>query len=86
MTYSILFTNRSRKQIAKLNNEAQKRIISYLENRISINPHNFGKSLVGDKKGLWRYRVADYRIICNISNNELLVLVVDVGHRREIYD
>jgi len=86
MTYSILFTNRSRKQIAKLNNEAQKRIINYLENRISINPHNFGKSLVGDKKGLWRYRVADYRIICNISNNELLVLVVDVGHRREIYD
>ncbi|MFP3018042.1 MAG: type II toxin-antitoxin system RelE/ParE family toxin [Candidatus Tisiphia sp.] len=41
-----------------------------MESRISINPHDFGKSLVGEKKGLWRYRVDDYRIICNISNND----------------
>jgi len=86
MIYSILFTNRSRKQISKLNKDAQKRIVNYLESRVSLNPHNFGKSLVGGKKGLWRYRVDDYRIICNVSNNELLVLVVDVGHRREVYD
>lgn len=86
MTYNILFTERSRKQFSKLNKDIQKLIISYLENRVSINPTNYGKSLVGDKKGLWRYRVNDYRIICNINNNDLLVLVLDVGHRREIYD
>ena len=86
MTYSILFTNRSRKQFSKLNKDIQKRIIHYLESRVCDQPHNFGKSLVGDKKGLWRYRIDDYRIICNINNNQLLVLVVDIGHRREIYD
>ncbi|BFD46418.1 MULTISPECIES: type II toxin-antitoxin system RelE family toxin [unclassified Candidatus Tisiphia] len=86
MAYSILFTDRSRKQFSKLNKDTQQRIIHYLESRISINPHDFGKSLVGEKKGLWRYRVDDYRIICNISNNESLILVIDVGHRREIYD
>lgn len=86
MAYSILFTDRSRKQFSKLNKDIQQRIIYYLESRISINPHDFGKSLVGEKKGLWRYRVDDYRIICNISNNESLILVIDVGHRREIYD
>ena len=85
MTYSILFTDRSRKQFSKLNKDVKKRILHYLENRVSAHPHNFGKSLVGDKKGLWRYRVDDYRIICNISNNEFLVLVVDLGHRREVY-
>ncbi|MDR0774918.1 MAG: type II toxin-antitoxin system RelE/ParE family toxin [Rickettsia sp.] len=86
MAYSILFTDHSRKQFSKLNKDIQQRIIHYLESRISINPHDFGKSLVGEKKGLWRYRVDDYRIICNISNNESLILVIDVGHRREIYD
>lgn len=86
MTYKILFTGRSRKQFSKLNKDVQKRIMHYLESRVSIQPHNFGKSLIGDKKGLWRYRVDDYRIICNINNNELLVLVIDVGHRSEIYD
>ncbi|MDD9337035.1 MAG: type II toxin-antitoxin system RelE/ParE family toxin [Rickettsiaceae bacterium] len=86
MAYSILFTDRSRKQFSKLNKDTQQRIIHYLESRISINPHDFGKSLVGEKKGLWRYRGDDYRIICNISNNESLILVIDVGHRREIYD
>lgn len=86
MTYNILFTDRSKKQFSKLNKDIQKRVISYLENRVSSHPYNFGKSLVGDKKGLWRYRVDDYRIICNINNNELLILVIDVGHRRQIYD
>jgi mRNA interferase RelE/StbE len=66
--------------------DTQKLIVHYLESKIAISPHNFGKSLLREKKGLWRYRVGDYRIICNINNNELLVLVIDVGHRRDIYD
>jgi mRNA interferase RelE/StbE len=86
MTYTILFTDRTKKQFSKLNKDTQKRIIEYLENRVAKNPLAVGKSLVGDKKGLWRYRIGDYRVICNISNNQLLVLVVDIGHRREIYN
>ena len=66
MVYSIVFTARSKKQFSKINRDIQERIISYLENRVAVHPHNFGKSLVGEKRGLWRYRVGDYRIICNI--------------------
>jgi mRNA interferase RelE/StbE len=85
MTYNILFTDRSKRQFNKLGKDIQKQVISYLEKRVVSNPLKFGKSLVGDKKGLWRYRVGDYRIICNISNSQLLILVLEVGHRKEIY-
>lgn len=85
MSYSILFTDRTKKQFSKLNKDVQCRIVDYLENKVAIYPLKFGKSLVGNKKGLWRYRVGDYRIICNISNNQLLVLIVDIGHRKEVY-
>jgi len=86
MTYSILFTDRTKKQFSKLNKDIQKRIVDYVENRVLENPLKFGKSLVGAKKGLWRYRIGDYRIICNISNNQLLILIVDIGHRKEIHN
>jgi mRNA interferase RelE/StbE len=86
MSYKVLLTSRSRKQISKLDKGTQRTILDYLENRVTQSPHDFGKSLVGDKKGLWRYRIGDYRIICNISNSQLLVLVVEIGHRSSVYD
>ena len=49
-------------------------------------PRSKGKMLVGDLKGFWRYRVGDYRLICRIHDEELEILVVEVGHRKEIYD
>ena len=48
-------------------------------------PHRFGKALHSDLKGLWRYRVHDYRIICKIEDDKLIVLVVDVDHRKDVY-
>jgi len=85
MNYKILFSESSRKQFSKLDKQTQKQIIKYLETRVTKDPLFFGKSLTGNKKGLWRYRVKDYRIICNIHLNELVVLVIKVGHRKEIY-
>jgi mRNA interferase RelE/StbE len=49
------------------------------------NPRLFGKGLSDDKKGLWRYRIGDYRLLCHLMDDRLIILVVDVGHRKEIY-
>lgn len=64
----------------------KKKIISYLKERTTKNPRNFGKHLSGDKSGLWRYRIGDFRVICRLQDDRLVVLVVAVGHRKEIYD
>lgn len=85
MNYNILFTSNSRKQFSKLTKDIQKRIVTYLETKVIFNPQLHGKNLVGNKKGLWRYRVGDYRIICQINNKELVILILDLGHRRDVY-
>jgi len=51
----------------------------------TTNPRSFGKALVGNYKGLWRYRVGDYRLLCEIQDNKLMVLVVEIEHRSKIY-
>lgn len=65
-----------------------KRIITFLETRIATleDPRQTGKALQGSTLGkLWRYRVGDYRIICELQDQRLVVLVVEIGHRREVY-
>ena len=49
-------------------------------------PRRFGKALKANLAGLWRYRVGDYRVLCELRDNELVVLVIAVGHRRDVYD
>ena len=75
------------KQIQKLDRTAQGAIVRFLRERIeaSDNPRQWGKPLHGDKGGLWRYRVGDYRLICRIQDERVTVLVVDVGHRKDVY-
>jgi mRNA interferase RelE/StbE len=85
MAWKIEFTDKAEKQFTKIDHVQQKKITDYLRNRITKEPFAFGKSLSGDRKGLWRYRVSDYRIICEIHDQKLLVLIVDVGHRKDIY-
>jgi mRNA interferase RelE/StbE len=75
------------KQLRKLDRPIQKRLIDWLEDRIEgcKNPRHFGEPLRGEMAGLWRYRIGDYRIICEIQDQQLVVLALAVGHRREIY-
>jgi mRNA interferase RelE/StbE len=83
------FDTRAVKELKKLGAQAQQQIISYLDSRIAgrgDDPRRFGKPLTGDLKGLWRYRVNDYRLICSIEEERLIVLVLRVGHRRDVYD
>jgi mRNA interferase RelE/StbE len=58
-----------------------------MEEKISGSPdaRGHGHALVGDQKGRWRYRIGDYRVLCELRDSELLVIVIAVGHRKEIY-
>ena len=84
MAYRLRFTPAVNKDISKLDRPVATRIKRYLENLDMINPRSSGKPLAGDA-GFWRYRVGDYRILASISDEEVLVLVVAINHRREIY-
>ncbi len=87
MPWACRFSESARRELAKLDRQGQKDIVAYLEQRLNSNedPRRFGKPLKADLAGLWRYRVRDYRILCQIKDETLLVLVVSVGHRRNIY-
>jgi len=77
----------AQKQIAKLDRKAQSDVVRYLRERVqqAENPRQFGKVLHGEQKGLWRYRVGDYRLICDIDDSSRTVVVLALGHRREVY-
>lgn len=85
--WKIEWDSKALKEAQKLDKNARKKIVEYLENRVlaSQDPYQFGKPLKGDRSGIWRYRVGDYRILCQIENQALIVLVVAVGHRKNIY-
>jgi len=87
LAWKIAITKTATKQLEKLDSVMQKRIISFLKEKIeaSNNPRQFGKALQGNKHRLWRYRVGDYRLICNIEDKAITVLVLAVGHRKEVY-
>jgi len=80
--YEIIFSNKARKQLLKLEKNIQKRIITALE-RIRIRPESYITKLIGDPG--YKLRVGDYRVIMDINNNNLLILIIMVGHRKEIY-
>ena len=87
MNWVYRFDERALKELKKLGHPAQQEIIAYLDTRVAgqADPQRFGKALQADLAGLWRYRVGDYRILCQLKDRELLVLVVSVGHRKNVY-
>ena len=84
MTYKIVPTPKFAKNFKKLDPFVRKQIKSYL-NRVTDNPRAKGKALVANRTGQWRYRIGAYRVIVNIQANELIILALEVGHRRDIY-
>ena len=87
MAWRVEVSKTAQKQIATLDRQAQGVIVRYLRDRVqpSENPRQLGKPLRGEKKGLWRYRVGDYRVICDIRDSDKIVLVLALGHRKQIY-
>jgi mRNA interferase RelE/StbE len=85
--WRIEITRTATKQITKLDRQGQKAILKFLRERLSSaeNPRQWGVALQGDKRGLWRYRVGDYRLICDIQDEKVTVLVLELGHRKDVY-
>ncbi|MEA3488447.1 MAG: type II toxin-antitoxin system RelE/ParE family toxin [Euryarchaeota archaeon] len=83
MTYEIIFSDKALEQLKKMERNVQERIIAALE-RVRIRPEAYVTKLVGDPG--YRLRVGDYRVIMDIENKELHILVLKVGHRKKIYD
>ena len=87
MAWTIEYAESVQKPVSKLDPQTRKRIRSYLENKIAKldDVRSQGKALTGPLSGLWRYRVGDYRIICEIIDQRLVVLVVKIDHRSSVY-
>ena len=86
--WHVEFDRDAARDLRKLDATAQRHILRYLRERIATedDPRRFGHALSHDLKGLWRYRVGDYRIVASIEDDRFVVLVVTVGHRREVYE
>ncbi|MBQ6392900.1 MAG: type II toxin-antitoxin system RelE/ParE family toxin [Eubacterium sp.] len=87
MNYGVETTRRFDREFKKLDRYTQQMIKSWIKKNLEgcENPRLHGKALIGDKKGLWRYRIGDYRLICSIQDERLIILALSVGHRKEIY-
>ena len=85
--WRIEWDERAFKELKKIDKQTQKDIIQYLKTRLATNesPRRFGKALVGNKAGLWRYRIKDYRVVGNIEDSKLVVLVLRTSHRKNVY-
>lgn len=88
MAWTIEYDEGALADLKKLHRQIQREILDYMEKRIAKaeDPRTFGKPLRHSKFGLWRYRVRDYRIICELRDGQLRVLVVAIGHRSTVYE
>ncbi|MGD8835331.1 MAG: type II toxin-antitoxin system RelE/ParE family toxin [Desulfobacteraceae bacterium] len=87
MAWQIEFTPAAEKQLSKIDRQSAKRIINFLNKRIAPaeDPRTAGKALRGVLREFWRYRVGNYRIICMVEDSRLLILVVQIAHRSNVY-
>ncbi|MBB6158490.1 mRNA interferase RelE/StbE [Pseudomonas sp. JAI115] len=83
----IEYTDTARNQLRRLDKQSAKRILDFMDERVSNreDPRTTGKALTGPLGGLWRYRVGDFRVICEIQDGALRILVVQLGNRSDIY-
>ena len=88
MVWIIKYTESSSKQLKKFDKQTALRVLDYMDERVAVlaDPRSLGKNLKGPKVGeYWRYRVGDIRVICNIVDGQMTVLVIEIGNRREVY-
>lgn len=88
MAWSVEFSETAGRELGKLDAQQRKRILKFLQQRVATldEPRSLGRALRGSRLGeFWKYRLGDYRLICRIEDDRLVVLVLRVGHRKEIY-
>ena len=84
MKYNVELSDRFKREFKKLDKYTQKIIRSWIDKNLdgTENPRQYGKGLTANRSGQWRYRIGDYRLICQIEDSELIILALSVGHRR----
>ncbi len=87
MIWTIHFSETATKKLGKMDRTSLTRIHSFIQNRLktSENPKNLAKPMSGPLAGLWRFRVGDWRLICEIENHSITILILDIDHRKDIY-
>ena len=87
MTFHVELTESARKELKKLDQYTQKIILLWLNKNLEgcEDPRLYGKPLSANRAGQWRYRIGDYRVIAKIEDDKLIILVIAIGHRREIH-
>lgn len=85
--WNIVISDLAQKSLNKIDKTWANKITNYIYKRVAsgIDPRRFGEPLAYDKHGLWRYRIGDYRVICEIYDTELIIVAVAVGRRKDIY-
>lgn len=88
MKYTVIFTERAKKQLSKLDKPVAKLITSWLRKNLQgcENPRIHGKGLTANRSGQWRYRIGDYRVLADIQDDKVIIMIIEIGHRRSIYD
>ena len=87
MVWTIKYSEVVVKQLKKLDKAVAKRIMQFMSHKVAAqdDPTVFGKALLHDKSGLWRYRIDNYRVVCHLEKQELVILMLRIGHRKEVY-
>lgn len=85
--WRLVFSKKADKQLAKMDPGVRRIVVAWLLKNVDgcDNPRQHGKGLTGNLSGAWRYRIGDFRILCEIRDEELVVLALEVGHRRDVY-
>jgi mRNA interferase RelE/StbE len=87
MSWTLKFNDKAVKELRRLGSKDQARILSFLTSRAAVrqNPRELAVQLVGPDNDRWRFRVGDYRVVVQFRDREMLIMVISIGHRREIY-
>ena len=84
--YKVVYLDQIEEDLKKLEKSSIKKILVRIETHLAVNPKELGKPLKGEFQGYWRYRWGDYRVIYKISEQEILIIVLRISHRKDVYD
>ena len=85
MVWKVEYTKTARDQLKKLPHDISSRITEYMDERAAVSPRQYGKAMKGEYSDFWRYRVGKYRIICSLHDDVLLIEVIRLGTRGDVY-
>jgi mRNA interferase RelE/StbE len=87
LVWTIEYSESAKKQLRKLDKQSAQRILKFIDERVATqaDPRATGKALTGTLGGLWRYRIGDFRVICELDDGHIRILVLSLAHRRDVY-